>query len=435
MLELEGHAYIRWLESEVLRIRLWLRPSGRLGRIRVPLERVDRPDVTAGSGQELVNHDASGSRRASRVVAEDPRTAAPVGLAVRGGGDLPGSAAAQHAGAAALVLQKWPTATRVERLNAVLRVEAAEEDGEYVLRVRPQEATLLAHRVEGGRLVLEGTLARTPLGPLQMVLARKDAKVRVTAEANGLRFRAEVPTSELAGPTVLSPGAWEVRLGGFRVQAACPDEAYPVPGGELAVSRTRHGVLRLFARRPKPVVRSISWTDDERLEVAGSYLGAARPSELVLRHRRSGEEHRIPLEWREAAFTAALRPRSMPRPFGDVALGGGRWTLHLDGQAVFVSRDALRGLPGPRVSGWHEYAFAVYRMDALELQAKTGPHGCNAAGTPGRPCGGRSTGSGAPSPSATSRSSTPTKGASTRATRAASSRSCAAATSAWSACG
>ena len=377
VLELEGHAYIKWLESESSRIRLWLRPSGRLGRIRVPLERVDRPDVTAGSGQELVSHDASGFR--ARIPASSLRTLGRLrpsdwrlevevtcqGVRLRCTPAPPRSS-----------LQKWPTATRVERLNTVLRVEAAEEDGEYVLRVRPQEATLLAHRVENGRLVLEGTLARTPPGPLQMVLARKDAKVRVTAEVNGLRFRAEVPTCEPAGLTALSPGAWEVRLGGFRVQVSCPDGTYPVPGGELAVSRTRHGVLRLFARRPKPVVRSLSWTDDERLEVAGSYLGAVRPSELVLRHRRSGEEHRIPLEWREDAFTAALRPRSMPRPFGDVALGGGRWTFHLDGQAVFVSRDALRALPGPRVSGWHEYAFAVYRMDALELQAKAGPHGC-----------------------------------------------------------
>ncbi|MEO3787793.1 CDP-glycerol glycerophosphotransferase family protein [Actinocorallia sp. B10E7] len=376
VLELEGHAYIRWLESEGSRIRLWLRAVNRFGRIRVPLERVDRPDVTADSGQELVDYDGSGFR--ARIPASSLKV---LGRLRPSDWRLEVEVACQGARlrctptAPRSSVQKWPTAALVQRTNSVLRVEAAEKDGEYVLRVRPQEATLVAHRMESGRLVLEGTLTRAPRGPLQMVLARKDAKVRLAAEVNGLRFRAEVPAVEPDGLAGLATGSWEVRLGGFRVQASCPDEAYSAPGGELVVSRTRHGVLRLLVRRPKPVVRRLAWTDGELLELTGSYLGADRPSELVLRHRRSGQEHRIPLEWKEEGFTAVIRPRRMPRPFGEVALGGGRWTLHLDGQAVLVSRDILRELPGPHVCGWHEYTPAVYRMDALELQAKAGPHG------------------------------------------------------------
>ncbi|WP_198653867.1 bifunctional glycosyltransferase/CDP-glycerol:glycerophosphate glycerophosphotransferase [Actinocorallia populi] len=374
-LELEGHAYIRHLEAEESRIRLWLRPVDRFGRIRVPLERVDRPDVTADSGQDLLCYDRSGFR--ARVPASSLRVLGrlrPSDWRLQVEVTNQGVRLRSTPAAPRSTVQKWPTAVRLERMNAVLRVEAGEDGGEYVLRVRPQEATLVAHRLEGERLILEGTLTRTPLGPLQLVLARKDARVRLAAEVNGLRFRVEVPVAGRAAGG-LSAGAWEVRLGGFRVQSDCPDGTHPVPGGELAVSRTRHGVLRLLVRRPRPVVRQVAWAGDGRLELTGSYRGEDRPPELVLRHRRTGEEHRVPLEWRDGDFTAVLRPQRMPRPFGETALGGGRWTLHLGGAAVLVARDVLRALPGPRVCGTHEYAPEVYRMDALELRAKAGPHG------------------------------------------------------------
>ncbi|GAA0959565.1 bifunctional glycosyltransferase/CDP-glycerol:glycerophosphate glycerophosphotransferase [Actinocorallia libanotica] len=373
VLELEGHAYIRHLEAEESRIRLWLRPEGRFGRIRVPLERVDRPDVTADSGQDLVCYDRSGFR--ARVPASSLRILGrmrPSDWRLQVEVTNQGVRLRSTPAAPRRTVQKWPSAVRLERMNAVLRVEAGEDEGQYALRVRPQEATLVAHRLEGGLLVLEGTLTRAPLGPLQMVLARKDARVRLGVEVNGLRFRVEVP---VAAGGCLSTGAWEVRLGGFRVQVDCPDGAHPAPGGEVAVSRTRHGVLRLLVRRPRPVVRQVAWAGDGLLELSGSYLGRKRSAELVLRHRRTGDEHRIPVEWRDEGFTAELRPQRMPRPFGETALGGGRWTLHLDGAAVLVARDALRALPGPRVCGAHEYTPELYRLDALELRVKAGPHG------------------------------------------------------------
>lgn len=363
VLELEGHAYIRHLDAAESRIRLWLRPVGRFGRVRVPLERVERPDVTAASGQGLVSYDASGFR--ARVPASSLRVLGrlrPSDWRLQAEVSNQGVRLRTDVAAPRSAVQRWPTATRLERTNAVLRVEAAEEDGVYVLRVRPQEATLVAHRVEHGRLVLEGTLTRTPLGSPQLVLARRDARVRAAAEVTGLRFRAEVPLADLTGAAATPVGTWEVRLGGFRVQTACPDGAHPLPDGELVVSRTRHGVLRLLVRRPRPTLRAAAWHDGGRLELTGSYLGANRPEELVLRERGTGDEHRIPLDWHEEAFTASFDP---PPP--------GRWTPHLDGTALLVARDLLRALPAPREAAPHAYALEVHRLDTLELQVRARP--------------------------------------------------------------
>ncbi|WP_433499683.1 CDP-glycerol glycerophosphotransferase family protein [Sphaerimonospora sp. CA-214678] len=55
-----GHAYITHLDSRRSRVEVWLQRGN--NRIELPIRRVSRPDVTAGSRQSAVSHDASGFR-------------------------------------------------------------------------------------------------------------------------------------------------------------------------------------------------------------------------------------------------------------------------------------------------------------------------------------------------------------------------------------
>ncbi|GAA3227329.1 bifunctional glycosyltransferase/CDP-glycerol:glycerophosphate glycerophosphotransferase [Actinocorallia longicatena] len=368
VLRLEGHAYVRHLDAAGSSIRLWLVSARGLGLVRVPLTRVDRPDVTAGSGQSAVCYDASG------FTAEIPATALRtlgrfrpadwrlyveiVNQGVRRRRSLgnPGSAA-----------QKWPAAVR---LSGGLQAEAVAGPGQYLLRVRRIEAEITGHEVTGDGLVLSGRLAGRPGDRTMLVADSGSVKVRAVAATDGRDFRVVLPLADLAEPI---GSGWTFKIGGRALRTELEDAVVPVPGGELAFTRTRFGTFRVVARTPVPTVTGVGWTSDGELRLTGVHSGRAEdPAVLRLRRRRSSEEYTVPLTWEDGGvFSASFRPAAMPGTWGEIPLGRGRWeVLGEDDTPVVVARSGFRSLPAPRVAGDHEVAVTLHKVDELGLKVE-----------------------------------------------------------------
>ncbi|WP_460370111.1 glycosyltransferase family 2 protein, partial [Actinocorallia lasiicapitis] len=155
-LEVEGHAYIRHLESEHAKLRVWLVAARKLGLVRVPVTRVDRPDVTAASGQSAVSHTASGFTGTVPASAFKPfGRARPADWTFYVEIVNQGVRRRRSLGNPAEQARQWPVSAE---LPGGLRADAVAGPGRYQVRVRAAVAEVTGHRVEDGSLVLEGRL-------------------------------------------------------------------------------------------------------------------------------------------------------------------------------------------------------------------------------------------------------------------------------------
>lgn len=383
-LRLEGHAYIRHLDSsseDGSRIRLWLLASNRRGLMRVPIRRVRRPDVTARTRQSVVSYDWSG------FVAEIDPAALRIFGRWRDVDWIPcveivnrGLRRRRTFANPRLSARQWPDDQ--ECAPGVL-VQGVAAKRRFVVQVRRTEATVAGSHVEGGELWLDGW-SRTPLdGDARVTAVPKAGRATVVGPvepAEGAAdgwygFRAKLPVGALARHL----GDWEISLpGGVRpyLEEDAAGAVHPAPCGEVEVARTRRSEVRVVARDGGPVVDRVSWSPDGLLRLSGTCTDpAARPEALVLRRRRSCEEHTVALRWESDRFTAKFAPERMPVLGLSRPLVSGRWDVFasLGGteRPMAVRRHALRRLPEPTETGLHRVDVRVYKTDQLQLHIQT----------------------------------------------------------------
>jgi CDP-glycerol glycerophosphotransferase len=227
------------------------------------------------------------------------------------------------------------------------------------------------------------------------VTLRQSAVLRM-AEGTGFDFTAKLPLEFLAsvrsGPAPHQPHLrdaidWDIRLTGeggplrLTVASNVKPARFALPGEhgrELALTRTAFGNLRAVERTARPVVRAAEWDAAGHLTLTGDQAApgkrAPRPDHFVLRRRRSGDEHRIPVTWEQDHFTAAFTPATMAVFGTDLPLTSGTWDVLASAGsgevAVVVEREAIPRLPGRRRVGTHEFEVGVHQIDALALHSR-----------------------------------------------------------------
>ncbi|MFA1549076.1 bifunctional glycosyltransferase/CDP-glycerol:glycerophosphate glycerophosphotransferase [Actinomadura chokoriensis] len=405
----EGHAYFDRFDVSAdvdSRIRVWMRDAKTGREIRLPVERTRCPEVTARSGQSRVSYDWSGF-----IVRVEPeylldgdewRTAtydlfAEVSTA--------GRRAVQRLTATAPAV-RWTAARQVDEHVAVQ--PAAGDDDAFVVHVKRATAVLTRIRRDGDTLVLAGWTRRALGAGAAMVAARRhggeeirgqvmlrQSAVMRMAEGTGFDFTARLPLEFLTSiRDVPAPHQthlrdvidWDIRLTGeggpLRLTAASNVRpvrfALPAAAGEgreLALTRTAFGNLRAVERSFRPVVRAAEWDAGGLLTLTGDFADPAdRPDHFVLRRRRSGDEHRIPVTWEQHRFTATCTPATMAVFGTDLPLSSGTWDVLARARsgevAVVVEREAISALPDRRRVGMHEFEVGVHQIDALTLHSR-----------------------------------------------------------------
>ena len=414
-LRLEGHAYIRRLDSPAQsdsRIRVALRNRRTRRTIRLRVERVFRPDVTARSGQSAACYDWSGF-----AVEVDPRRLATLPgfwraanweltAEVRADGMVrSGPITAVSSGSA-----QWPEGRWITR--DVWIQPAPQEQERFVVQGRPVTAFTTSCRADRDTFDIEGW-TRFPLhkGATLVFSPRKGGAkaIRVPAEPTGpwaghpgadsgrgrTAFRARVPVSKLTSSAdPASPIArithvhdeftWDISInpgnGGATTRLAmAPATAgarLSSAGREATAFVSHFGYLSMLERTLRPVVTALDWTDEQHLRLRGDHTDPGnRPTEVILRHSESGQQHRLPLSWNGDSFVAELAPGRMPGLAGSLPLASGNWNLLArvgPGEVtVAVARRLLASLPGNHRVGLHEVELQPYRTDALRLHVQT----------------------------------------------------------------
>ncbi|TDD95001.1 bifunctional glycosyltransferase/CDP-glycerol:glycerophosphate glycerophosphotransferase [Actinomadura rubrisoli] len=422
VLVVEGHAHFSRLEvssADHSRIRIWMRDATTGQEVRLPVERIRCPEATSRSGQSLVSYDWSGF--SVRIEPEDLQD-----------GDewrtstwelfaevtTQGRKAAQRLTSTAPAVN-WAPARPVDEHVAV-QPAAATDDG-FVIHVKRAKAIITGYRQVGDALELTGWTRRALGASAAIVAARRHGGTEIRGEvtlrpAAGMRmekgtgfdFTATLPLDGLLSGDAadLGPCAahlrdaidWDIRLTGtggplkLTVARNLAGARYASHGREFALTRTAYGNLRGVERSFRPVVTSATWTPDGRLALTGDLADPEhRPAHLILRRRRSGEEHQIPLTWEDERFTAVFTPAKMPEFGAETPLRSGSWevlapTRSSDNAeneaaadtawsapgtvAVVVERAAIPSLPTWRPTGTHEVEVGVYQTDALQLRSR-----------------------------------------------------------------
>ncbi|TMQ94401.1 bifunctional glycosyltransferase family 2 protein/CDP-glycerol:glycerophosphate glycerophosphotransferase [Actinomadura soli] len=432
----EGHAHFDGMDvsSETdSRIRVWMRDIKSGKEIRLQVERIRSPEATAQADRSAVSYDWSGfSARVEPdylLDGDEWRTAT---YELYAEVTTSGRKAVQRLTAVAPAV-RWTVARHVDEHVAVQ--PAAGEDDVFVVHVKRAKAVLTGIRCDGDVLELTGWTRRALGAEAALVAARRHggAEVRgeVTlrpssvlrmAEGTGFDFRAKLPMQHLisvpddgkrrdgkrgrgkrgggkhgggkhgggkrgdAAAHLLDVIDWDIRLTGeggpMRLAVASDVDAvrYALPAGakrarEFALTRTAFGNLRGVERSIRPVVMEAEWDENGLLTLTGDFADPEdRPDHFVLRRRRSGDEHRVPVTWEHHRFTAAFTPATMPVFGTDLPLSSGTWDLLARARsgevAVVAEREAIPSLPGWRQEGTHEFEVGIYQKDAIELRSR-----------------------------------------------------------------
>jgi CDP-glycerol glycerophosphotransferase len=394
-LRIDGHALVKSLPTTAdTLIDVWLEHTRSRRTIMPPVIRVERPDVTARSGQDSVGYDHSGFR-----VEIDPRD-------LRLGSEWKAADWRIHVGVRGNGIRRTGTITRPVpgRVSWTPPAEVAEGVRVQVIRSGSAPACVRVKRpsalVTGMRL-LHGEMAELTgwtsgqAGGCVLRLTRRQgvltvlAPTEVTADrAGGSAFTVRVPLTELAADLDLVDSVvnisplgegiqWDVELevNGRSRKLALADGVRPVRcpfgSGELTLTTTRYGNLTVLERSCRPVVERVEWSPDGRLLLAGTAV--EHPSEFILRHRRASQEYRFPILWEGRHFTVEIAPDRIAKLGGELPLGTGSWAVFAAGPGevpVVIDRPRIGGLPQPRVVGGHEYRLVPYQTDALQLKAR-----------------------------------------------------------------
>ena len=414
-LRIEGHAYIGNLDAPEVRdtrIRVMLRNSRTRRTIRLRVQRIRRPDVTARSGQAAACHDWSGF-----AVEVSPRRLATFPGVWRGADwemmvRVSGTGISREGPVTEIApgSAQWPDGRWVT--DGVWIQPSPEAGGRFVVRGLRVGAFATQCRTSEGVLEVTGwSTASLPPGAALVIKPRRGGApaVRVPAEATGpaqpagrgprsrpgrTGFRAQVPVAKLIssaekGITPIDravhvhdevicdisldtgPGA-KVRLA---AAAGTAGARASHQGRELTVFVTQFGYLSVLERSHHPVVTRVEWAPNpagQRLTLRGNCTDpGTRPDALRLRHNASGRNRTVPLAWDGSEFVAEFTPGRMPTMAGEVPLAPGSWdVLASTGEEVLVARNLLPDLPGYHQIGLQEIELQAYRTDALRLTAR-----------------------------------------------------------------
>ncbi|TYB48487.1 glycosyltransferase [Actinomadura chibensis] len=407
----EGHAHFDRFDASSVsdsRIRVWMRDVKTGKEIRLPVERIACPEATIRSDQPSVSYDESGF--SVRVEPEylldgDEWRTATYELFAEVAAQ--GRKAVQRLPATAPAV-RWTAARQVDEHVAVQ--PAAGDDDVFVVHVKRAKAVVTRVRRDGDVLELSGWTRRALGTGAAVVAARRHggggAEVRgeVTvrqssvlrmAGGTGFDFTATLPMKSLVSVPgdAGSPGRphlrdlidWDIRLTGeggpMRLTVASNVAAvrYLLPGGgrEFALTRTAFGNLRGVERSVRPVVTKAEWDEQGLLTLSGDFAcPKTKPDYFVLRRRRSGDEHRVPVTWDGLRFTAAFTPATMTVFGTDLPLSTGTWDVLARAQtgevSVVVEREKIPNLPEWHRAGTHEFDVGVHQKDALFLRSRPG---------------------------------------------------------------
>ncbi|NUT42591.1 MAG: CDP-glycerol:glycerophosphate glycerophosphotransferase [Thermoactinospora sp.] len=382
-LRIEGFAYIPGIPSENTDISVWRRNSKSGKRVRLAIERVRRPDVTANSQSLAACHDDSGfsfeigfgdlgevHARSSEwdfqveVTSQGLRRSSTLGKPV-----LPG-------------LRWFPDHETAD--GTVVHPTSRSHD--FVVQVMRQVARVTAHRLADGRLEVEGRAGRSLKLPLDVVATCKETgqEVKTRADATAsedgeVEFRAFLPIPMAVHET--GAGAdWGLALqSGGKTQRLRPlpkfkGSRHRVAGGELVLTRGRKGDLRAIVRRSGPVVARVDWTESGP-RLSGEFLGDEPPL-LAVRHRRTGAEVPLRTEWHDGEFTAELDLTPAADAQETRVMDLGLWdVLARSGEAaadVLIAREAVATLPAAHRVGLLEAEMDTHTTDALCLRIGLG---------------------------------------------------------------
>jgi len=406
-LRIEGHAYIRRLDAPAkgdTRIQVRLRNDKLRRTIRLPVERVYRPDVTAWSNQAAACYDWSGF-----VVELDPKRLATLGswraasweVRVRVSGPrirragpvtgvVPGSA-------------KWPEGRWAA--PGVWLQPAPEHDGRFVIRARQVGAFVAGCDADDGALELAGWSTAEMAADAALVASRRQSgaqRIRVpvevgSREAGRTSFRVRLPIGALtnahAKPTALEralPGqdeiTWDLSVvprggtgAGIRLGASCEATGARVSSGgrEIATTLTPYGNLTVLERTCHLLISRVEWTAEGRLLLAGrQQVSDGTPGELLLRRSGSNDQYVLDLAWEDGHFSVEFDPAAMPALTGRLPLESGKWELFARAAGrefpVAVHPSQRCDLPGYHPAGIHEVAVEAYLADALRLSVRIG---------------------------------------------------------------
>lgn len=376
-LRIEGFAYISRIPSENSDIRIWARNSKSGHKVRLGIERIVRPDVTALSQSPTACHDDSGfsfelpfsalcdvQARSSEwdfqveVASRGVRRSAPLGNPIRA--DL-----------------RW--LPDYEMPGGAIVHPACGSNG-FGVQVIRSAARVTAHRVNDGMLEVAGRAPLNPAQPLDVVATCKgtgqDVQARAEVTSRGdkeLEFQARLPIPmAVLGTGASADWGFALQSAGRKLRLRPVEEVvgsrHRVEGGELVLTRGRRGDLRAILRRSEPVVDHVHWVED-RLRLAGESLDD-EPVILVVRHRRTGDEIPLRTDWNQGRFAADLDLASMR------AMDLGAWdVLAQTGRTeadVLIAREAIARLPSPHTVGLRKVEVDTHATDALHLRIGLG---------------------------------------------------------------
>jgi CDP-glycerol glycerophosphotransferase len=352
-LHIDGIAYIGLLDVPSPRSgRLWLSlvpTGGRATSIRLPVERVRRPDVTAASKDSAQTYDWSGFRTSVDArqlrgkdgwVSDVWRLRATV---VRGG----------------VRRRRWVTTTSPGRarrpalldVDEGVRLVPTTESGAFAVEVDLPPVVVDSVRTDGVALLLNGSAG------------------------DGDRFERRVPLTDIDGQLEFSvdgeksPVELRATTGLIGLVADVGD------GTEVVVGSTKHGRLRVVRRPAAAEVQDLSWPEGHPLVLSVRAPGDEELG-LVLRSRGAMREEVVTTDHADGRVTATFRPEAMPTLAGILPLSQGTWdvaarTPHSrDTQALGVADAIARLLPLRRTFG--AKTFTVQETDG-RLQIVSGP--------------------------------------------------------------
>ncbi|POM26083.1 CDP-glycerol:poly(glycerophosphate) glycerophosphotransferase [Actinomadura rubteroloni] len=367
-LRVAGHAYVPFIDmTQDDAIDVWLERSGSTRRHPLRVSRVPSPQVTADTKQAAACYDGAGF-----VVEIDPadfvETSARkvewrLHAAVRAGvgrDRVAVSGVVASCGPAA----QWP---RFRDLFGGTRVQLVPHGGAVTLRFRRPEAMITGQAPVRGGVEVGGWVARLRTADDAVIVTCRErgASTRIPVrygppDPDGrvpFRFRLTARDlgprlTGLAGPSFASRLHHDLSLqvGETRLRLPVSDDFAGFAHDGVLLDRTRYGNVTATAETGL-VLTGVHWEGDA-LVVSGVPADAEdAPDLLVLRHRRTGASHAVPLDDEDGALVARLRPDAMPGVV-EAPLAAGVWELTAasgDGRRdLAVTRDCLTTLPHPR---------------------------------------------------------------------------------------
>lgn len=378
-LRLEGHVYLNGLElssPDDSTIRLWLQDPKRGRRTDLPITRVRRPDVTAASNA-LTSYEWSGW-----TADVDPAALARADWELHAQVTVQGAKRSGRVGNPRNTMMRWTPGTRV---GDGLWVRPTAWPSGFVVRVRRATAVATAHRLADGLVEITGWTSKDAQKRLVASTETGETistKIELTDRAEGgYNFRACMPLAELTAldptPGIAPVAEWSLALSDGKtstklvVAGEVLDASYVLGGRELVV-RSRNGTMSAISRDCRVMVNRVAWEQDN-LVVHGDHLGVTgRPTELVLRHSRSAEEHVLPMTWKGKELTVVFAPAAMPLLGMTQPLFPGAWLLMTrtaDGEEreLDVRRHPLVEVPEARRAGAHRIEFELREALGLRL--------------------------------------------------------------------